>query len=573
MPIPADRSISGFFKADFNPYYILAPHYLHSSAGVRSLHYLCHALNEFGCEAYLAPVSPLNPALRTPCLTPEILQNHYISGRTPIALYPETISGNPFQTPHVARWLLNRAGHLGGPTTFHSSEALFYFAKWVLDPGIEARHLTVPTADLHLFNNNNNPFDTRRSGACYYANKYLHKGHQIPADIANQATSLCLDIPRSPEEIAAILQRSTVLYCFEETALITEALLCGCPVLLVQSEYMRPENWKPDGIPPGCGWAHESGVLERLTQEVGQFRNLYEKSHQYCWNTVHQFIIHTHHRFTLSKGESQTQEGPASEIQKFWTIPKERRQKYLNNFLHACSETPVFSEWKRNNPIMKLAGWLDETIVATRPIFPPDAPSPPSVASSNIRKPLVAKEEHRLLEQVNTLLQAGQNDQAILLLTRLVAHDTLCWEVYDSLGQIYAEQNNLDEAALVLLKGASLEFSSTHCLRKLAAVFAMQGELWRTLAACAQILKREPDDQELHLFVRDVLVSTSPRFDNISWLAPEWAKTMDALSTYKNQAQAARNLLDNLQAKAQSVLAEHHPLTSLGNGSRSHERQ
>jgi len=75
MPIPADRSISGFFTANFNPYYILAPRYHHSSAGVRSLHYLCHALNEFGCEAYLAPVSPLNPALRTPCLTPEILKN------------------------------------------------------------------------------------------------------------------------------------------------------------------------------------------------------------------------------------------------------------------------------------------------------------------------------------------------------------------------------------------------------------------------------------------------------------------------------------------------------------------
>lgn len=573
MPIPADRSISGFFKADFNPYYILAPCYLHTSAGVRSLHYLCHALNEFGCEAYLAPVSPLNPALRTPCLTPEILKNHYISGRTPIALYPETISGNPFQTPHVARWLLNRAGHLGGPAAFPSSEALFYFAKWVLDSSTEAHHLTVPTTDLRLFNNDDNPFDTQRSGACYYANKYLHKGHRIPADIANQATSLCLDIPRSPEEIAAILRRSTVLYCFEETALITEALLCGCPVLLVPSEYIRPENWKPDCIPPGCGWAYESEVLERLSQEVGQFRNLYEKSHQHCWNTVHQFIIHTHHRFTLAKGEHQAEEEPASEIQKFWLIPKEERAKHLNNFLHAYSEIPALSEWRRNNPIMKLADWLDETVLANRPTFPPDPPPLPSATSSGIQKPLAAKEELRLLEQANALLQIGQNDQATLLLARLVAHDTLCWEVYDSLGQIYAEQNKLDEAIPILVKGASLEFSSTRCLRKLAAVFAMQGELWRTLAACTQILKREPDDQELPLFIRDVLVSTSPRFDNISWLAPEWAETMNALSTYSNQAQTARNLLDNLQAKAQAVLDEYHPLKSQGNDPPTHERQ
>jgi len=179
MPIPADRSISGFFTANFNPYYILAPRYHHSSAGVRSLHYLCHALNEFGCEAYLAPVSPLNPALRTPCLTPEILKKHYVSGRTPIALYPETVSGNPFETPYVARWLLNRPGHLGGPKDFPSHEALFYFAKWVVEPGIEAIHLRVPLVDLRLFNNDDNPMDKARSGSCYYAHKKELKGVRV----------------------------------------------------------------------------------------------------------------------------------------------------------------------------------------------------------------------------------------------------------------------------------------------------------------------------------------------------------------------------------------------------------
>jgi len=369
MPIPADRSISGFFKTDFNPYYILAPRYHHSSAGVRGLHYLCHTLNEFGCEAYLAPVSPLNPALRTPCLTPEILKNHYISGRTPIALYPETVWGNPFQTPYVTRWLLNRAGHLGGPTAFPPNEALFYFAKWVLEPGIEASPLCVPLIDLRLFNNDDNPFDKQRSGACYYAHKYLQKGHSVPTDIASKATSLCLEIPRSPEEIAAILRRSAVLYCFEETAMITEALLCGCPVLLVQSEYVSPENWKT-GFTYGFGWAHEPDVLERLSKEIGQFRNSYEKNHQYYWDTVQQFITDTHQRFTLSNTDYQGQESSVSDIQKLWLIPKEERAKHLNRFLHAYSELPIFSEWRRTDSIMKLADWLDETVAASRPRFP-----------------------------------------------------------------------------------------------------------------------------------------------------------------------------------------------------------
>jgi len=47
---------------------------------------------------------------------------------------------------------------------------------------------------------------------------------------------------------------------------------------------------------------------------------------------------------------------------------------------------------------------------------------------------------------------------------------------------------------------------------------------------------------------------------------------MDALANYKGQAQAARSLLENLQAKAQAVLEEHHPLKRLGNRTLSREQ-
>lgn len=568
MPAPKNSSIKGFFQTHFDPYYIYAPDYQHSSAGVRSLHYLCHALNELGCEAYIAPGTRTNPALRTPVLSPEILKNHFLAGKTPIAVQPETVGGNFFETPHVAHWLLNRPGHLGTKTSYED-KLVFFFSEWTLPPGINAELLTLPLMDVAIFNNEDNPYDTNREIECYYAHKYLGFGHEVPLNIQERAISLCQNIPRTPTQIADILRKSRVLYCYEETALIAEALLCGCPVLMMPSDYLKKNNWRPQWIPEGAGWADEPEALDRITRATSgcatsEFRNKYETSHTYCWNTVQNFISLTHRAFTLRERKEALVE-PTYVNEKLWNLPQQDRGAHLNEFLAAYENLTVFSHLQRSTPVLELAHWLKQSVATTSTTIPPhEAPSPTPITPPPVQ-PFSPKEESTLLTKITSLMAAGQSDKATPLLARLVAHDTLRWEVYDTLGQLYVEQNKLDEAAPVLLQGAALEFSSTHCLRKLAAAFAMRGDVWRTLATCTQILKREPDDQELHLFVRDVLVSTSPRFDDISWLAPEWTEAMDALTNYKGQAQAARSLLDNLQAKARAVLEEHHPLKHLGN--------
>lgn len=553
MPHFSERPASSFFfKPSFNPYYILAPGYVYSSAGVRCLHNLCHTLNELGCEAYLAPVSALNPMLRTPCLTPTILRNHYSTGRTPIAVYPEITPGNAFHTPYVSRWLLNKPGHLGGSIDFLPNEEIFYFDVWIHDAEIYGNRLTLPVADLSIFNNDNNPFNTQRSGTCYYANKYLGQGYRIPDEISKNSISLCRDIPLNPTEIAEILRRSTALYCFEESSLITEALLCGCPVIMVPTDYMNPDTWNPEMTLPGRGWACEPNVLERLSQEVGQFRLNYETHFHFSLDTVRNFIDHTQNRFTHSDDEAPIEQAPYDEILSFWRVPPAKRKEHLDDFTYACSKLPVFASWSNTEPLFELARWVDNAVLSCRQSIPAEVV--PSALKESIEtcEPLSPSDEMLLLERTMAYLQEGDYSSALLTLEKLVAHDTLRWDVYETLGQIHAEQNNLAEAAEILLKGASLELSSTHCLRKLAAVYAMMGETWRTLAACAQVLKREPDDAELHLFLRDILVSTSPRFDDISWLAPEWTATV---GDFQRQSRAARALLDSLQAKARAVLA------------------
>ncbi len=114
-----------FFESRHAPYYIASPPFTQKTAGPRVLHYLCHILNELGYEAYIT--TDFHSAwLRTPLLTPDIREKHKQTNRTPIVIYPETITANPLNGVLVVRWLLNQAGHLGGEKKVRKNEMIFH---------------------------------------------------------------------------------------------------------------------------------------------------------------------------------------------------------------------------------------------------------------------------------------------------------------------------------------------------------------------------------------------------------------------------------------------------------------
>ena len=88
------------FSPPRRPYYIDAPAYRRTSAGIRVMHLLCHALNSIGEEAYVYPTET-NPTLNTPLVTPEISARHKAAGREPIVIYPEVVPGNPRRAASV----------------------------------------------------------------------------------------------------------------------------------------------------------------------------------------------------------------------------------------------------------------------------------------------------------------------------------------------------------------------------------------------------------------------------------------------------------------------------------------
>ncbi len=263
-----------FFRARGGPYYVYAPDYRPNSTGIRALHQLCHVLNELGEEAYIAQATITHLPLRTPRLTSEVLSTHFLTGRVPIAVYPEVVIGNPLGTPLVARWMLNKPGHLGGEKSYAASEILFFFEDWIVPKEMRPRatYLGVATLDISIFNNENNPYDRKRRGTCVFANKYLAAGGYVDPQFSD-ATDLGLTIQRTPDEIADILRKSEVLYCYEHSSIIQEALVCGCPVLLVPTTYWPCDQESSWLTHPGIGLANRPGDLEVAQRSIAAYSN------------------------------------------------------------------------------------------------------------------------------------------------------------------------------------------------------------------------------------------------------------------------------------------------------------
>ncbi|MDR1227766.1 MAG: hypothetical protein LBK55_01910 [Azoarcus sp.] len=234
-----------FFGSPHAPYYIFAPRFTHRSGGIRALYHLCHALNEAGYEAYISSSKPA-PGLRTPPLTPEIQESHQADDRVPVTVYPEIQPGNLLQGAVVARWLLNKAGHLHGHKDFAPDELFFYWDECMLSGEKNAEKLFVPLIDRRIFHPGNT-LPENRSGFCYYANKYFLLKQEIAEHVVHNGISLSQRTPLSPWGIAEILRTAKVLYCYEPSAIAVEALSCGCPVVLVMTDYLRqfdPSQWE-----------------------------------------------------------------------------------------------------------------------------------------------------------------------------------------------------------------------------------------------------------------------------------------------------------------------------------------
>jgi glycosyltransferase involved in cell wall biosynthesis len=252
-----------------NPYYIYAPDYTHKSAGIRLLHQLCSALNQSGYEAYVV-ANKLNGELWAPKLTEENKVAHYKANKKPVVVYPEVTRGQPMGLGVPVRYVLNYPGLLGGgEKNYGGNEIIFTFHQEYYPNGIPLYLPFVNIKEVDSISANSSRL--KGSSAVYY-NRYK------PTD--KELSSLgeeCLDVSTSSKfsfkEVLSILKSVEVLYCFETSAIMNEAYLCGCAVVLLENKKLTklPEQLVGRGM-NGLSWGKNPADVEQAIATVGKAR-------------------------------------------------------------------------------------------------------------------------------------------------------------------------------------------------------------------------------------------------------------------------------------------------------------
>ncbi len=344
-----------------HPYYIVTPRYTRMSAGIRCLHYMCHCLNNVGQSAFILfchdwQQPNLNPELVTPVLNGEISDYHFREGLTPITVYPEVVSGNPYNAPVRVRFLGNFPGLLGGDKIYDANEICFGHSKVLAKTiGCPKNVLFVPSIDTRMFQPN--PRVTRK-GTCFSASKYqdVHGGKVfgIPPG--------CVEITRdkeaspTPAQIAELFRKSELFYCFENTALAIEAALCECPVVLMFNEFfsipLAVEELGWDGF--AC--SDNPAEIERARRTVGNVFQNYANNVDIFWDQLDQFIKVTQTRAVATQ---YTQRMNVEPILKYIVISAVKPDPEFHVSISLLGMKFLFLvRFRREKALMRFISWI-----------------------------------------------------------------------------------------------------------------------------------------------------------------------------------------------------------------------
>ena len=217
-------------------YLIYAPNLVYWSAGVQVLHKLKSGIEDAGYETFLINHDPINFKKKLEMFrTIKALNKR--DNKVLVAIYPETIIGNPIGVNDQIRWLLNTPGLLGGLTKFHN-ETVWAYSKllseeYYRNTKIEPNVLFIPGLDLSEFDLLTSKLDQvkKKDMEIVYAQKFRALGG-LP-DIRSKGFfeiirfGLCAT---SRFETLKVLKEAKSLHAYENSTIITEAQLLGIPV-------------------------------------------------------------------------------------------------------------------------------------------------------------------------------------------------------------------------------------------------------------------------------------------------------------------------------------------------------
>lgn len=263
-------------------YIIWTPPYLSNSGGIRALFTLCHELNKRGQKAFVtSPV--VCPGLINPFLNMNQF-NKMVNLDDVNVVYPEIVRGNPWNFKNVIRWVLQVPGMLNGDREYAETEKVFTWSESYMPNGGYLGKLNLPLIELDLFNTDNVGI---RSGGCFW----VHKGWQTPKIPETENLPEIIGAwPPTRKELAYFLKTREYLYTYDNcTALIDEARLCGCPVIIIPDLINNYNNEKLGDLVK-LGTCNDIKDIEKARSELPMFRELYMKKYEEFELQINKFI-------------------------------------------------------------------------------------------------------------------------------------------------------------------------------------------------------------------------------------------------------------------------------------------
>ena len=231
-----------------NPVYVYAPPFVTWSAGIRVLHQICDQLNHNGIPAWLALHGPASQnevslELDTPLLNKEVLRSHIQNGFKAIAVYPETILGNPLNAAVSVTWILNFPKLLGGTETF-KSDFVYGFTETLVKDYETVRNVKatgtifLPPLDVDEVAKVVRKEDKTDPFKLLYCQKFRALGG-IPDSFKGKVIEVERFTPIAPNrtELLELISRSEEVIVYENSTIITEAEIIGTPVRCVSNEW------------------------------------------------------------------------------------------------------------------------------------------------------------------------------------------------------------------------------------------------------------------------------------------------------------------------------------------------
>lgn len=231
-----------------NPYYIIAPRYTRTSAGVRVLYRLAHLLNKQGYPAFIFLWPDFgksyggSPSDVAPFLTSSVVDYHFNVGVLPIIIYPEVSVVDRFDPPFRVRYVLNYEWLSLSCSNLSTDDFVLAYSEQIsreIKSELPQASLFIPISDPSYFHPPKN--ERMRSGGVFYCGKYKYTFGGSPISLTKGMPEITRDRPDSqtPEQIRALFQSAEFFYCYEDSALAIEAILCGCPTVFLPNEYFK----------------------------------------------------------------------------------------------------------------------------------------------------------------------------------------------------------------------------------------------------------------------------------------------------------------------------------------------